>query len=136
MNGSPSFLEQLTAAITHDPRPAKNGWAPGLYKNKCVCGPEYLGSKHSSQCADCAYAQHAIEKSEPVEEDYMTPESREQFRADVKKLALDNGFKLKDQGDGVMDLNPYVYSFAEALAHKVIEETVNGMEEVNDSTYT
>jgi hypothetical protein len=34
---------------------------------------------------------------------------------DIKKLALDNGFKLKSQEDGTMDLNPYVYEFAAAL---------------------
>lgn len=33
----------------------------------------------------------------------------------IRDLALANGFKLKDQGDGVMDLNPYVYDFAAAL---------------------
>jgi hypothetical protein len=34
---------------------------------------------------------------------------------DIRKLALDNGFKLKSQEDGTMDLNPYVYEFAAAL---------------------
>lgn len=33
----------------------------------------------------------------------------------IKELALANGFKLKDQGMGGMDLNPYVYDFAHAL---------------------
>lgn len=33
----------------------------------------------------------------------------------VKELALANGFKLKEQADGSMDLNPYVYQFAAAL---------------------
>ncbi len=33
----------------------------------------------------------------------------------IKQLALDNGFKLKEQPNGEMDLNPYVYHFAEAL---------------------
>lgn len=34
----------------------------------------------------------------------------------VKELALANGFKLKEQPDGTLDLNPYVYQFAAALA--------------------
>lgn len=33
----------------------------------------------------------------------------------IKELALDNGFKLKEQPDGSMDLNPYVYEFVSAL---------------------
>ena len=33
----------------------------------------------------------------------------------IKALALANGFKLKEQPDGNMDLNPYVYDFAKAL---------------------
>jgi len=33
----------------------------------------------------------------------------------IRQLALDKGFKLKEQSNGEMDLNPYVYDFAEAL---------------------
>ena len=33
----------------------------------------------------------------------------------IKRLALQNGFKLKEQPDGTMDLNPYVYDFAKTL---------------------
>ena len=33
----------------------------------------------------------------------------------IKKIALENGFKLKKQSNGEMDLNPYVYDFARAL---------------------
>lgn len=33
----------------------------------------------------------------------------------IRKLALENGFKLKKQPDGTEDLNPYVYAFARAL---------------------
>lgn len=39
----------------------------------------------------------------------------------VKQLALDNGFKLKQQPDGSMDLNPYVYQFAEEM-QKVLND--------------
>ena len=39
----------------------------------------------------------------------------------VKQLALDNGFKLKQQPNGSMDLNPYVYQFAEAM-QKVLND--------------
>lgn len=35
----------------------------------------------------------------------------------IKALALKHGFKLKEQPDGTMDLNPYVYEFAEALVN-------------------
>lgn len=33
----------------------------------------------------------------------------------IKELALTNGFKLKEQPDGTMGLNPYVFEFAAAL---------------------
>ncbi len=33
----------------------------------------------------------------------------------VKELALTNGFKLKEQASGNMDLNAYVYDFANAI---------------------
>lgn len=33
----------------------------------------------------------------------------------IKEIALANGFKLKEQPDGGMDLNPYVYEFARAI---------------------
>lgn len=36
----------------------------------------------------------------------------------VKEIALSNGFKLKEQPDGEMDLNPYVYQFADALCNQ------------------
>lgn len=40
----------------------------------------------------------------------------------IKALALENGFQLKEQPSGEMDLNPYVYQFAEALIMKAIPE--------------
>ncbi|PNN10542.1 hypothetical protein [Acinetobacter sp. FDAARGOS_131] len=33
----------------------------------------------------------------------------------VKEIALANGFKLKEQPDGALELNPYVYVFADKL---------------------
>lgn len=49
----------------------------------------------------------------------------------VKELALANGFKLKEQSDGSMDLNPYVYEFAQALAQELKGDAV----EVNELVY-
>lgn len=34
----------------------------------------------------------------------------------AKEIALSCGFKLKEQANGEMDLNPYVYEFANAVA--------------------
>lgn len=34
---------------------------------------------------------------------------------EIEKIALASGFKLKRQDDGSMALNPYVYTFAQAL---------------------
>ena len=33
----------------------------------------------------------------------------------IKELALANGFKLKEQANGSLDLNAYVYDFANAI---------------------
>ena len=38
----------------------------------------------------------------------------------IKELALAHGFKLKPQSNDEMDLNPYVYEFAKALAAKAV----------------
>ncbi|QDP61513.1 MAG: hypothetical protein Unbinned8596contig1000_26 [Prokaryotic dsDNA virus sp.] len=48
----------------------------------------------------------------------------------IKDLALSNGFKLKQQPNGKMDLNPYVYDFAEALLAKA-NESVKELEAIN-----
>lgn len=44
----------------------------------------------------------------------------------IKKMALGSGFKLKEQPNGEMDLNPYVYRFADmvesAISHKYESE--------------
>ncbi|MDM1771071.1 hypothetical protein [Acinetobacter indicus] len=37
----------------------------------------------------------------------------------IKELALANGFKLKEQVSGNMDLNAYVYDFANAIEQEV-----------------
>ncbi|WP_180158824.1 hypothetical protein [Acinetobacter sp. YH01026] len=37
----------------------------------------------------------------------------------IKELALANGFKLKEQASGNMDLNAYVYDFANAIEQAV-----------------
>lgn len=39
-----------------DPRPARNGWFPGNYFNKCsICGNSFVSHKWCRCCADCAY---------------------------------------------------------------------------------
>lgn len=40
----------------------------------------------------------------------------------VRQLALEAGFKLKEQPDGNKDLNPYVYRFADKLGEAVAED--------------
>lgn len=42
----------------------------------------------------------------------------------IKKLALENGFSLKQQPDGGMELNPYVYDFAKALIEEAKAEAI------------
>ena len=42
----------------------------------------------------------------------------------IKELALANGFKLKEQVSGNMDLNAYVYDFANAIEREVKAHTV------------
>lgn len=48
----------------------------------------------------------------------------------VRELALSNGFKLKQQPSGEMDLNPYVYEFVDALLSKA-NERVKSLEQTN-----
>ena len=42
----------------------------------------------------------------------------------IKELALANGFKLKEQASGNMDLNAYVYDFANAIDQAVKAQAV------------
>lgn len=43
-----------------------------------------------------------------------------EFQA-IKEIALANGFSLKEQASGNMDLNSYVYEFAQAIEQSVLE---------------
>lgn len=43
---------------------------------------------------------------------------------DLKAIALENGFKVKDQGNGVMDLNPYVYDAMREVMRRTIIEMI------------
>lgn len=45
----------------------------------------------------------------------------------IKQLALQNGFKLKKQSDGTMDLNPYVYDFARALLNSYAYDVLRSL---------
>lgn len=54
----------------------------------------------------------------------------------IKELALANGFKLKEQPDGNMDLNPYVYDFAQKLALTVEIATIQRMLAASRSKYS
>lgn len=54
----------------------------------------------------------------------------------IKELALANGFKLKEQPDGNMDLNPYVYEFAQKLALTVEIATIQRMLAASRSKYS
>lgn len=54
----------------------------------------------------------------------------------IKEIALANGFKLKEQPDGSMDLNPYVYEFAQKLALTVEIATIQRMLAASRSKYS
>ena len=43
----------------------------------------------------------------------------------IKELALANGFKLKEQASGNMDLNAYVYDFANAIEQATKAQAVH-----------
>ncbi len=52
-------------------------------------------------------------------------------KVQIRELALANGFKLKQQPDGTMELNPYVYEFAAALAASVARDAyIRGVQSV------
>lgn len=42
----------------------------------------------------------------------------------IKELALANGFKLKEQASGNMDLNAYVYDFANAIEQEAKAQAI------------
>lgn len=46
----------------------------------------------------------------------------------VKELALANGFKLKEQASGNMDLNSYVYDFANAIEQAAKAQFIEDLE--------
>ena len=50
----------------------------------------------------------------------------------IKELALANGFKLKEQASGNMDLNSYVYDFANAIEQAAKAQAVQGWISVED----
>ena len=50
----------------------------------------------------------------------------------IKELALANGFKLKEQADGSMDLNAYVYDFANAIEQAAKAQAVQEWISVKD----
>ncbi len=51
----------------------------------------------------------------------------------IKEIALSNGFKLKEQPNGEMDLNPYVYEFARAIVLLKLEEAANDIYALDES---
>ena len=53
----------------------------------------------------------------------------------IKELALANGFKLKEQPDGTMDLNPYVFEFAAALERVATAELKAQVEQLQEKIF-
>lgn len=51
------------------------------------------------------------------------------FKNTVRELALKCGFKLKEQPNGELDLNPYVYDFSRELRDFVIKEAISKLTE-------
>jgi len=54
----------------------------------------------------------------------------------IKELALANGFKLKEQASGNMDLNAYVYDFANAIEQAAKAQAVPEWISVDDELPT
>lgn len=52
-------------------------------------------------------------------------------KENIRKIALDRGFKLKQQPDSSVDLNPYVYDFAAELEAQAIERFCEELKEKN-----
>jgi hypothetical protein len=57
-----------------DNRPARGGWAPGEYLNKCRsgCDEEFIGDKRACSCADCAYGPQPVPEPKTVSKDDIT----------------------------------------------------------------
>lgn len=50
----------------------------------------------------------------------------------IKELALANGFKLKEQASGNMDLNAYVYDFANAIEQEAKAQAVPDLRDLQE----
>ena len=50
----------------------------------------------------------------------------------IKELALANDFKLKEQASGNMDLNAYVYDFANAIEQEAKAQAVPSAQALHD----
>ena len=50
----------------------------------------------------------------------------------IKELALANGFKLKEQASGNMDLNAYVYDFANAIEQAAKAQAVPEVKDIGN----
>jgi hypothetical protein len=49
-------VEALKRMKPKDERPQHFGWAPGGYLGLCwKCEEHFIGAKHATSCADCAY---------------------------------------------------------------------------------
>lgn len=53
----------------------------------------------------------------------------------VIELALSNGFKMKEQPDGTMALNPYVFDFVRAVEQETLEMAARHLERIDDEEY-
>lgn len=53
----------------------------------------------------------------------------------IKEIALANGFKLKEQPNGEMDLNPYVYEFARQLLIKELQRVTDNIKHQKPSHF-
>lgn len=57
-------------------------------------------------------------------------------KALIQKIALDSGFKLKEQPNGEFDLNPYVYKFAVDVIIEAFRYYQKAQETGNDTRMT
>ena len=51
--------------------------------------------------------------------------------AEIERIALANGFKVKEQPNGTMALNPYVYAFARALIALPVQSATEALSDTD-----
>lgn len=82
-----SIKQPAAGLFSGDSRPARRGWAPGHYSNRCgECGNDFIGDKRAVLCADCAYFGRRTDEDDSVIEQCIQVLSSDRQHAGVSLI--------------------------------------------------